>query len=531
VRAVLAWSLLSQAAERLAPSRWALLGEATVVSRMVHGHGAAGEAAVVVHVGADAGRNLYGLRESGQVWHADVLHTPGSCDPLRLRRQLRRAARSFLRARGEPADETQRLLAWLEARTRTPGGGDGCGGTTPGHVHLALRAGRVPLEFLPAAVEAVEEAILETGLALRRVPRIAPTWDSPQRTPCACGTDLGPAAAGVAQGLQQPGGTPGPTAGSAVAAPGMAAALGDEGVATPLSRRGAAGDGQAPAPRRAAGLAGAGGPGLPTPPPTVEGRALWAPTAWRRAAGSPPAGGPWPGSGTTHPSARPNRRGAAAREAGAVPAPLATVATALRRDGPPARVRPEDLRWQEPVPRRPVDVVVALDRSPSMRQRLAAVGPLAEGLLRAGHALSVYPLPLAAGSAPAGPIIPPASRHRARVQAALRALLTETARGGTALDAGIAALAAALEARLPARRLLCLLITDGLATEAADGGDPFAAACHAMGRLRGIPRVRVVVAGWQASRARLEALAAAAAARFLPLDAPGAGRPPTASAR
>ena len=464
---------LREAGAALRACTWALVGDCALASRCVHGHGAPGEPEAAVYLGLDAGSNLYGLQAPQLVLHLDVFHAPGRCGEPALRARLVEAARGFLAARGEPADQTQRLLAFIEARTATQD--EGLAPGTPaagpsGHVHLALRLEAVPLEFVPLAVEAAEAALADSGLAPLRLRSIEPTWESAQRPPCGCGTAGGPAAAGSAGGVRQ------------AAREGGAAAAGTAGRAQEGDAAGVAVAGAHPAPD-----------GRPRPRRVSLGRG-------GGAAATPHGTG-----------ARPRRRGA--RE-GLLLA-VETAATAAHR-GAPLHPAPADLRYAPRRGRRPEDALIAVDRSPSMAGYLGGVGALAQALaLSPGRRVGLWALPTA-GAAQAAEDLPP-TRDRAALRRAVARACGGTLPGETDLAGALRALAEHLRTRGEPRRLACYIVTDGLAT---GRGDPFAAARAAAAALRALPRVRVIFCGWAASADRLRALAAAAGARRLTLPDP-----------
>jgi len=502
---VIAPAALRDAAVAIAACRWARLGDCAVVSRHVHGHGEPGDAKVGVYLGMDAGQNLYGLESPGQVLHVDIFHSAGRCSERHLRAHLTGAARRLLAGRGGPADETQRVLRWVEARCATAEEGRGAGGpeaAEAGHVHLALRALHVPLEFVPLAVEAAEQAILESGLDLLALAGVEPTWESALRPPCACGTTGGAPAAGSAGGLRGQGtgeaGADGPAAAPAGGAPGPDASAGRPGgtgaepaATTPPPSRGRT---AAPAYRVVADPA----PMRQAPPAPAQ--------SPRRLPLLPPAGVGTPRNGGR--GVRPGRTG----EAGDLLQPVESVVVAART-GAPVRPAAADLRYAPRRHRRPDPVLLALDRSASMAERLPAAAQLAEALRRAGQAVGLYALPLADGDTPGDADFPP-TRSAAALAAALARLCAGATGGGTDLAAGLSALAERLREHRDPRRLVCCIVTDGLAT---GDGDPFAAALAAAATLRAVAGVRLYFRGPAAFGDRLAALAAAAGGRYVPL--------------
>jgi hypothetical protein len=480
---VLPWEVLEVSARALASARWARVGDTAVVSRCVHGHGAPGDGRVAVYLGMDAGRRLYGRTDQGAVLHADVLHGPGRCDPARLRRRLVEAARAFLAHRGLPPDETHRLLAWMEARVDTEGTLDesSAGPSGPsGHVHLAFRLDAVPWEFVPLALAAAEAAVRESGLEPLALEGIDATWDHAARPPCACGCADGPVAAGVAEGIRH----------------------GATGLGGPAET------GQGPAgasrsairPRRSATLPTAQAGRVPLPGGSAA-RPVRFPTP----------------RGTQRLPRRPRdlvppRRGeAGARGTGTVDGP-ATLRAALLADGRPVVVRPAHLRWAARRPRRLPEAVVAVDPSASMAAHLAAARYQAERLWRLGHRVALWALPVDPGRPLGDGWQPPAPT---RDPDALAAMWTDLeaawGAGTTDLAAAFQALRNALADRARVRRVLCVVLTDALATR-ADEGDPLAAAAGALASCRGLARARLLLVG--PPTRRLQALATAAGVRW-----------------
>lgn len=175
----------------LARNRGARLGEATVVSRLVHARDQSRPHGVMLLMGADAGQTFYGRKRSGEVVHLDVFHQAGAVDH-------RLVAGALVAALGQEAGaDGHTLLDLFDLQTGTGGGrvtGDLTGGQKESlrrnhlnHVHLAGRLVDDQLHLLGPLVRAVEEVILGAGLELRKIERIAHL-----RSGLADGADLSP---------------------------------------------------------------------------------------------------------------------------------------------------------------------------------------------------------------------------------------------------------------------------------------------------------------------------------------------------
>ncbi|HLO02531.1 MAG TPA: VWA domain-containing protein [Symbiobacteriaceae bacterium] len=182
----------SEKLQRLfARNRGARLGEATVVSRLVHARDQSRPHGLMLLMGADAGQTFYGRKQPGEVVHLDVFHEAGEVDHRQVAGALMGELGQEIGPDGRP------LLDLFDLQTGTGGGrvtGDLTGGQKESlrrnhlnHVHLAGRLANEQLHLLGPLVRAVEEVILGAGLELRKIERIAHL-----RSGMAEGADLSP---------------------------------------------------------------------------------------------------------------------------------------------------------------------------------------------------------------------------------------------------------------------------------------------------------------------------------------------------
>ncbi|GAB6876087.1 vWA domain-containing protein [Thermaerobacter litoralis] len=164
------------------PQGAAGIGEAAVASTCVHllVVGRPGVVQVLRH--ADAGRVFYGRSRPGQILHIDVFHADGEVDHRLVARQLTRAARIYARDAGAyrvAGLPVEQIPDYIDLQTGT-GGGRASGSLIYGrrlslrlahrnHVHLAIGLPRALWGYAVYAVAAVEEAVLQSGLELRRI--------------------------------------------------------------------------------------------------------------------------------------------------------------------------------------------------------------------------------------------------------------------------------------------------------------------------------------------------------------------------
>jgi magnesium chelatase subunit D len=161
----------------LARGRGARLGEATVISRLVHMRDHAQPHMMMLMMGADAGQTFYGRANRGEVIHLDICHAIADVDHRRV------AARLLDAVGGVVGEEGRPLLDWFDLQTATGGGrvtGDLNWGRKESlriahrnHVHLAGLLPDEQLSLLLPLVCAVEEAILAEGVELRKVERLS----------------------------------------------------------------------------------------------------------------------------------------------------------------------------------------------------------------------------------------------------------------------------------------------------------------------------------------------------------------------
>jgi magnesium chelatase subunit D len=174
-----------------ARNRGARLGEATVVSRLVHTRDHQRPHGVMLMMGADAGQTFYGRQRPREVVHLDVFHAVGEVDHRRLAAALQGALGE------EPGPNGRPLLDYFDLQTGTGGGrvtGDLNGGQKESlrrghlhHVHLAGLLADDQLHLLEPLIRTVEEVVLGSGLELRKIERIAHL-----RSGMADGADLSP---------------------------------------------------------------------------------------------------------------------------------------------------------------------------------------------------------------------------------------------------------------------------------------------------------------------------------------------------
>lgn len=168
----------------LADKGAAKVGETAVVSLKIHIQDVSSPAEVTAITTVDAGQVFYGRDRHGEVLHIDVFHSPGCLDPKVIGRRLL-AALSGMRfepASGGPPPGLDPLLSYIDIQTGAGGGrldGELTYGTEEGvrrahmtHVHIACLAVPEMVASVFTAIAAVESAIEEMGLELRRIERV-----------------------------------------------------------------------------------------------------------------------------------------------------------------------------------------------------------------------------------------------------------------------------------------------------------------------------------------------------------------------
>lgn len=165
----------------LREGRGVRLGEAAVVSRGLHVVELHDPGRVVILQGADFGQAAYGLAEPGQVVHIDVFHAVADVDHRAVAAAVRRA----LEGLPPPVDAGPgRCCAdYFDVGTATGGGrltsamdrmaNRSAKAAHRNHVHLAGLLPDRDLALVWRIVAAVEAAILQQGVELRRVERLA----------------------------------------------------------------------------------------------------------------------------------------------------------------------------------------------------------------------------------------------------------------------------------------------------------------------------------------------------------------------
>ncbi|MFO7246238.1 MAG: VWA domain-containing protein [Thermaerobacter sp.] len=156
-----------------------LLGESGVLSTCVHVLTARSPGTVTVLTDADAGRTFYHRSRAGEILHLDVFHQVGDVDHRRVAARLRSALAEYTRRAWGINTGLGTLADYVDIQTAT-GGGRITGSLTFGrkltlqrahrnHVHVAMLMAPADLVVVFAVLAAVEQAILECGLELRRV--------------------------------------------------------------------------------------------------------------------------------------------------------------------------------------------------------------------------------------------------------------------------------------------------------------------------------------------------------------------------
>src|SRR5690606_613217 len=134
---------------------------------------------VTVLTGADAGRTFYHRVRAGQVLHLDVFHELGDVDHRRVAARLRAALAEYTRRAWGIHAGRGSLADYVDVQTAT-GGGRITGSLRFGrkatlqrahrnHVHVAMLMAPADLVAIFVVLSAVEGAILDCGLELRRV--------------------------------------------------------------------------------------------------------------------------------------------------------------------------------------------------------------------------------------------------------------------------------------------------------------------------------------------------------------------------
>lgn len=156
-----------------------LLGESGILSTCVHVLTASAPGTVTVLTHADAGRTFYHRARAGEILHLDVFHQLGDVDHRQVAARIRAAlARYTRRAWGINAGRGS-LADYVDIQTAT-GGGRITGSLTYGrkltlqqahrnHVHVAMLMAPADIVAAFVVLAAVEEAIMDCGLELRRV--------------------------------------------------------------------------------------------------------------------------------------------------------------------------------------------------------------------------------------------------------------------------------------------------------------------------------------------------------------------------
>ncbi|HHV57582.1 MAG TPA: VWA domain-containing protein [Firmicutes bacterium] len=153
------------------------LGESTVISRSVHVIEVERPQEVKVVLAADAGQVFYGRGRPGTVYHVDTFHALGRVNHRAIAAAVKAAVVS-----SAGVEAAVRLLDHMDLQTGT-GGGRLSGSLAYGrkaavrrahanHVHIAAQLEGEAFPVLVPVVAAVEQAILEQGLEIRKIERI-----------------------------------------------------------------------------------------------------------------------------------------------------------------------------------------------------------------------------------------------------------------------------------------------------------------------------------------------------------------------
>ncbi len=175
-----------RAARLLSQSLGIRIGDTAVASTKVHVQDMRSPQDVRVLFSGDAGKTFYGRAREGEILHLDIFHSEGTVDPRDVARHLR-GALAGIRFESEPGAEVhllslEPLISYIDLQTAAGGGrldGDQSYGREEGvraahrtHVHLAALKTPETLSSLFAMVAAVEAAIEESGLQLRKVQKV-----------------------------------------------------------------------------------------------------------------------------------------------------------------------------------------------------------------------------------------------------------------------------------------------------------------------------------------------------------------------
>lgn len=180
---------VSRLARLLSDSLAARLGETTVVSTKVHVQDISVPQDVSAVFSSDAGQAFYNRERMGDVLHLDIFHSEGVVDPKEVARRVM-SALSGLKFESTPGSppplpSLESLFPYIDVQTAGGGGrldGDLSYGREEGarmahrtHVHIAALNTPEMVASLFTLVAAVESAIEDSGLQLRKVRRVRMT--------------------------------------------------------------------------------------------------------------------------------------------------------------------------------------------------------------------------------------------------------------------------------------------------------------------------------------------------------------------
>lgn len=159
-------------------------GETAVISAQVHMQDVRVPQEVTAVLGSDAGQVFYHRERAGEVMHMDIFHSPGRVDPKNVARNLLSAlsGMQFEGYPGRPSPSVEPLMSYIDVQTAAGGGridGDLCYGQEEGarqahltHVHVTALLAPEIIASVFTMVAAVESAIEESGLEIRKVQRV-----------------------------------------------------------------------------------------------------------------------------------------------------------------------------------------------------------------------------------------------------------------------------------------------------------------------------------------------------------------------
>ncbi|MGE5580507.1 MAG: vWA domain-containing protein [Bacillota bacterium] len=165
-------------------SKAARIAETTVVSTQVHMQDMAEPDTITAILESDAGRVFYRRENPGEVLHVDVFHSPGCLDPKDVARSMiaALAGLKFHAGQGGFVSSMEAFLPYIDVQTAGGGGRidgqlsygleDGVRAAHQTHVHVTALMAPETVAALFTLVAAVESAVEDGGLELRKVKRV-----------------------------------------------------------------------------------------------------------------------------------------------------------------------------------------------------------------------------------------------------------------------------------------------------------------------------------------------------------------------